>query len=241
MSSASYPSLPPRWGLQWRTDLNGNLIPKPSLGFYWCMPFSAECVFSPEKRQLTALTPDGTEGAVLWSDWEIERSAVFIRAKHPHHAANLVRPSLWEDLYRYFDARDLWENGAWNMWHVVQRLSDENEGSKKRTDHYILEEIDSWVIRWCGKDDRKNLDKLIAWDGQGDVLGIFNEADWSEVQECEGEALDALRRALRHWHELYTGGHAQSRRPGRNVCDDRDPASPGGTCPSSVLEPRQFV
>ncbi|GAB1311669.1 hypothetical protein MFIFM68171_01879 [Madurella fahalii] len=211
----SYPSLPPRAGCRWGFDTYGRPIPMPNIGFYTSVPADAECILSlnaevPAKRSLGHRLQIQDRPAELWLDWDVEKAARDFRAEYPREVANIVRPTLWEDLYRYFDAHDLWFKGAWNLWHVIQCLCDENEGIRKQIDPHDLNEIDGWAWRWCTH--RENRDRLSTWDQQSDILDLLTQENRNELCGCGSETLDILRRALCYWYHCSSiwGRHQPS-------------------------------
>ncbi|KAL2023578.1 hypothetical protein VTK56DRAFT_2186 [Thermocarpiscus australiensis] len=206
-------------GWFWGTTSDNQQVPKPVMGFYRHTPADAECIFSDKTSVDRDVNLD--REAVAWDDKRLQTEADAIRAKYPREARKLIRPTQWEDLYRYFHVVDLWEQGAWNLWWVLQRLCDENEDRSGRVRsnrkastgqqlqvapraHADLDfsgVIDDWAYKWCTHGENRR--KLSTWDQHCDILNVLTQADWDDIGDCETEALNVLRGALQYWHNVY--------------------------------------
>jgi len=191
-------------GWDWGMSANGWRIPQPQMGFYWNLPADAPCAFSKNKDQRClsrGLAPK--HRAVAWSDVRVRTMATTLRAEHGDKVKTLVRPERWEDLYRSFDTVDLWSEGSWNLWRVLQLLCDENDAAAQShaLDCAVCDEVENWAYSWCTH--KTNRLKLATWDQKSDILSVLSPSDSKNVSDCPKEALNMLRDALKYWHNQY--------------------------------------
>lgn len=219
LPDASMP-LPSKTGWDWGITSNYIRIPQPQMGFYWKMPADATCIFSitdqvREKRSFRrGAIPSRSSNA--WMDDDIRSRAAALRSQYGDKTKTIVRPKVWEDLYQYFDAVDLWNMGAWNLWRVLHFLCDENEGPppQSRLDAAAIEEIEQWAYDWCTHE--QNRIRLGWWDQRSDILHVLSPANLQDLDGYGPEVLTVLRGALMYWHRMYKNpaqqryGHAAS-------------------------------
>lgn len=207
MTSSEFPGValpaPSSTGWEWGwVSVNRKHIPMPYMGFYWGMPADSLCLLSEPKPKRTfgPLDPRPRDGSA-WDDSQVQTMVGILRERHERvkNTYPLIRPHTWEDLYYYFDAVDLWHNGAWNLWQALHRMCDEDEGAPLgQMEKDVIEE---WVYAWCTHE--KNRERLGRWDGTGDVLTVLSRADVESVRGSRWEALEFLRGALRYWFGPY--------------------------------------
>ncbi|KAL2181020.1 uncharacterized protein P884DRAFT_266842 [Thermothelomyces heterothallicus CBS 202.75] len=191
------------WGLA-RNDI---AIPQPLMGFYWNMPQDAPCILSlPKARRCfkRGEIPHGRRG-VAWDDDYVCDAAAALRVRRGPKMNTLVRPRTWEDMYQYFDAIDLWNMGAWNLWRVVHFACDENEGAPGEPSPSkfaaSFEVVDEWAYDWCTHEEHRT--RLSAWDERSDILCVLSPAEINHVSCCGIQELSVLRGALRYWSRFY--------------------------------------
>lgn len=177
------------------TDDCTMLIPMPVAGFYTRMPEDATCTFSvtesmPEKRTMKHLFP--LRVLEKWSEARIARTALRLFKIHTQDVLNIEPPTEWVDLYRFFDAEDLWKNGAWNLWLVIYLLIEKAERYRAL--------VANWVFAWLTT--KANRDKLRDWDPRTDILDLMGARDWLDggILESSAGARDLVRRELFHWY-----------------------------------------
>jgi hypothetical protein len=196
--------LPSGTGWEWGVTADFVEIPQPRMGFYWNLPAEAPCMFSSKKakRCLDRLATHPRR-RLAWSDSLVRDRAAALRAKYGSMTQTLLRPTTWEDLYRYFDTVDLWVLGAWNLWRVAHFLCDENEASIARahSDSAVFNEVDDWAYDWCTH--YENRMRLSSWDPSLDILRVLSPVDAEKVRGCSPEALNILRGALKYWYYKY--------------------------------------
>lgn len=178
------------------TDDGSLIIPMPLIGFYTSMPEEAKCIFSisravPEKRHMQHLFP--RRELNRWTPAKIHQKVQSIRSAHPPETLCVKKPRSWTDLFDFFDAVDLWEEGAWNLWLVIHRLIQEVDIEQH--------EVTEWVYKWLTSKENRN--KLTAWKTETDVLDIMAASDWLEGGLLEGSAnaRDLVRLELDYWYK----------------------------------------
>ncbi|KAK0613080.1 hypothetical protein B0T17DRAFT_397101 [Bombardia bombarda] len=120
-------------------------------------------------------------------------------------------PTDWTDLYKYFDAHDLWFQGVCNLLRVISHLVNENTVHLRDQspfppltdydpDYYA--EIDDWVFKWLTHEQNRR--KLRSWDRKSDILSIMTPEDEEEdIGDIGPKALEVLSYELRYWHHRY--------------------------------------
>ncbi|KAJ4298713.1 hypothetical protein N0V88_003745 [Collariella sp. IMI 366227] len=134
-----------------------------------------------------------------WDEKEIRLAADDYRGAFRADVEQLSRPTIWEDLYKWFDAVDLWEKGAWNLWRVLQFLCDQNEEQQRKYNTWDV--VDDWAYDWCTSSS--NRAALAAWDRRSDIFSILSPADHKNIHDSSPESLNILRGALFYWHSMY--------------------------------------
>lgn len=85
----------------------------------------------------------------------------------------MYEPRCWDDLYEYFDAKDIFEYGAVNLYNVICHLYAENTNIYHDLDAAKRVMIGDWVNSWLAS--AENTEKLLAWDeSQGDIIDILD-------------------------------------------------------------------
>ncbi|KAK4236780.1 hypothetical protein C8A03DRAFT_16604, partial [Achaetomium macrosporum] len=202
---------PSKTGWAWGVTANNIRVPQPFMGFYWNMPDDAPCIFSAgdqgkQKRrfQRGSVPP---RPVIAWDGYRLRAAAATLRAKHGTKVQTVTRPTKWEDLYKWFDAYDIWWMGAWNLWQLLHLVCDENEdrptpfarfGWQRST---VFDEVADWAYRWCTH--RSNRLKLRSCDPRGDILDVLGSEDRENIHGCGAKALDVLRGALHYWRQQY--------------------------------------
>lgn len=157
--------------------VNGVII-DPHVGFYRNPPPNAKCRWSTDdgKRQ-----PNNFDKAHmnmpprqlwLWDDNELQTVADKYKQTFWQDLKSLTRPNTFHDLYEFFDSATLWENGAYNLWNLMNMLVTEAHQRWPAVLAYWKKEIDEWVhallYEWPGCEDNQNA--LKQWNGHSDPL-----------------------------------------------------------------------
>ena len=193
-------------GWNWGRARNDVVVPQPLMSFYWNMPQDAPCILSLPKRVRSfkrGAVPHGRR-STAWDDNRVCETIHHLRKRRGPKMNTLIRPKTWEDMFRYFDAIDLWHHGAWNLWRVIHYACDENErgrDAESPSSHAALDTIDDWVYAWCTHKEHRI--RLSAWDERSDVLCVLSPTDISDISSCNVAELSILRGALKYWHRFY--------------------------------------
>ncbi|KAK4200614.1 hypothetical protein QBC40DRAFT_225240 [Triangularia verruculosa] len=199
---------------------NGTALPTPLMSYYFNLPRDSACVISVNKTRKAPrfydepLTIPARE-IECWDQSRIEEEARTIRTQYPAVAESIVVPGSWEDLYRYFDAHDLWLQGAWNLWAVIDELGYQNQkmkcysqkieeirnmGPRFPLQPYEQAMINDFVEGWVSF--MENRLTLIEWDGSRDILQLLSPVDWKDggIEGLNQTQADFLRDELTYWH-----------------------------------------
>ncbi|KAK4181438.1 hypothetical protein QBC36DRAFT_374301 [Triangularia setosa] len=199
---------------------NGTPLPTPLMSYYLNMPRDSPCVISVNNtgnapRFYSDPLSIPKRDIECWNQARIEEEARTIRAQHPALAENVTAPASWEDLYRYYDAHDLWLQGAWNLWAVIDELGYlnqkmecyhqkmqeiQNMGHRFPLQPYELSMIADFVEGWVSFKENRLM--LIDWDGSYDILQLFSPVDWTEggFDGLNQTQADFLRHEFTYWH-----------------------------------------
>ncbi|CAG9991277.1 unnamed protein product [Clonostachys byssicola] len=176
------------------------------VGFYINPPTTAEAIFSTRNgkdqfKRMHHVLPH--RHLHLWPRDEIQAVCNSVRKVHWASMKRMQRPESWDDLWKYFDAHDLYYAGAINLWNVLNTLIDENEIIFKdlRIETAVI--IGHWLDAWLAED---NQSKLIAWtEGQGPILDILSDRDRASIGDIEDEVVPLLENALFYRRDLLLG------------------------------------
>lgn len=115
---------------------------------------------------------------------------------------NMKPPLCWDDLYIYFDAADLHDYGALNLWNVINHMFDENKIIY--ADHVKEAAIvaGQWVDDWMSSDSNQR--KLMDWnDSQGPFfVPLLSDEDWKSLGNVADEVIHFLNSTLRYRRAL---------------------------------------
>ena len=117
-----------------------------------------------------------------------------IRLKHWDDVKHMAPLTVWEDLWHYFDARDLYVFGAQNLWNLVQQMVLENVlifGSAWASSQFG---IGMWANEWLK--NPVNLAKIKAWDRETDIFSLFSGEDMIFVNRLMGHEPRWVKEAL---------------------------------------------
>ncbi|PHH84470.1 hypothetical protein CDD83_1895 [Cordyceps sp. RAO-2017] len=131
----------------------------------------------------------------LWNKDEIQSVCNSLRHLHWTDMKKMRRPARWDDLWEYYDAYDLYNYGALNLWNVMNTLYDENVliGSGFNSDQIL--EVGHFSDQWIKKPE--NQERLKEWHGgQGSVLSLMAPEDWKEISNLEDTEISLLKSAL---------------------------------------------
>ncbi|KPM40459.1 hypothetical protein AK830_g6131 [Neonectria ditissima] len=183
------------------------------IGFYTNPKVGSKAVFSTingqrEFRKMNHLLPQ--RRVHLWSRDEIQSVCNSIRKIFWEHMREMRQPQCWDDLWAYFDASDLYNYGALNLWNIVNTLFDENviiftDVAKENALH-----IGRWADAWTTKEGNKT--KLMQWDSsQGPLLPLLVDEDWKSLGDVHDDTLPLISNALKHRRALLLAPQKDSK------------------------------
>lgn len=181
------------------------------VGFFTNPPPDAKAVFSTANgkkdfRRMTHILP--RRKLHLWAKNEIQSACNSLRQAYWDVMRTMAQPLCWDDLWHYFDAFDLYNCGAINLWNVINHLVAENKIIYADWMKECAVQIGRWAGDWVEKPG--NTQKLRAWDmSRGPVVQILNEEDWVSLGSLTDETIPILSNALkyRREHLLAPGKH----------------------------------
>jgi len=210
----------PLWDVEyksfWTLDNVGRQMVDVPLEFYFNMPLEAKCLFSTNGGSLPKKTvdPANPRQVSLWLGLKVCYIASTVRRNFTRLSRDIKPPTVWTDLYEYFDAYDLWNNGIFNCWNVITLMAEEN----RQTEEEILEEklivVDDWIEKWMSAEG--NPARLDGWAQGTDVLLALHPGDFGcgGVAQLDAQGLEMLRdRLVIHYHrrlKLKRESHVQT-------------------------------
>ncbi|KAG5795095.1 hypothetical protein H9Q69_005844 [Fusarium xylarioides] len=171
------------------------------VGFYSNPPVGAKAVFSTcngsnHFRFMEHLLP--VRRVHLWSGDEVQSACNSLRKLYWDVIKDMPHPDCWDSLWDYFDAQDIYNYGALNLWNVVSQLFVENQSIALDVHNAFSIEIGQWVDRWLYKDE--NRDKLIKSNETG--LSINGVIGWENMKGLPDDAIHLIASALAHRRSL---------------------------------------
>ncbi|KAF4343843.1 hypothetical protein FBEOM_2204 [Fusarium beomiforme] len=136
----------------------------------------------------------------LWCKDEVQSVCNSLRKLYWHLITRMPKPDCWESLWAYFDAQDVYDYGALNLWNVINHLFDENVIIGDDVKNIYAIEIGLWVDNWLY--NQENCDKIIGWDGAFPIANLLTDEDWKGLGSISNEALSLVISALEHRRSL---------------------------------------
>ncbi|KAK2597317.1 hypothetical protein QQS21_006091 [Conoideocrella luteorostrata] len=176
------------------------------IGFYTNPPLNAPAVFSTingkrEFRKMTHILPQ--RRIHLWDKDEIQRNCNSIRKSFWSHMKGMVQPYCWEDLWRYYDAYDLYNYGAMNLWNLINHLYHENVIIYTDMERECANHIGQWADEWMS--DSENQRKLREWTGSS-IVFILSKQDRLNMGDIPDDMISLVASALKARRNLLLSG-----------------------------------
>ncbi|KAM0356147.1 hypothetical protein ACHAPU_000542 [Fusarium lateritium] len=175
------------------------------VGFYKNPRIEAGAVFSTQNglrpfRYVEHLLPQ--RRIHLWSKDEIQSVCNSLRKCYWENMKTMQRPHCWDSLWSYFDACDIYNYGALNLWNVVNQLFDENQVIYMDVAKEKAIETSRWADAWLSLGD--NPKKLLQWDEtKGPILRVLSDEDWITLGTIDdAELVLFVTNALKHRRSL---------------------------------------
>ncbi|KAF5687429.1 hypothetical protein FDENT_5452 [Fusarium denticulatum] len=171
------------------------------VGFYSNPPVGAKAVFSTCNGStafhvMEHLLPQ--RRVHLWSGDEVQSACNSLRTLYWEVIKDMPRPDCWDSLWDYFDAQDIYNYGALNLWNVVSQLFVENQSIALDVHNAFSIEIGQWVDHWLYDDENRN--KLIKSNETG--LSINGVIGWEAMKGLPDDAIHLIASALAHRRSL---------------------------------------
>ncbi|KAK0671361.1 hypothetical protein QBC41DRAFT_385878 [Cercophora samala] len=202
---------------------DGTALPTPLMSYYLKMPRDSACLISVNNtgkapRFYSDPLSIPKRDIECWNQARVEKELRMIRTQHPALAETVTIPASWEDLYRYYDAHDLWLQGAWNLWTVINELGYQNEklvcyhqqmqkiqnlGHRSPLKPAEMSLISDFAEGWISFTENRLM--LIKWDGSHDILQLLSPVDWKEggVEGLNQTQANFLRDEFTYWHRYW--------------------------------------
>ncbi|WYZ45630.1 hypothetical protein EsH8_VIII_000946 [Colletotrichum jinshuiense] len=189
-----YKMVPSRDGETPRWYLEDNL----PVSFYTKPARAVRGIFSTNNGEIPARGPPHALPARelhLWSAEELQEKANAVRKKHWSVMKSMQKPTVWEDLYDYFDCYDIYFQGAINLWNLVLHLYHENQCLVRSLYNALSFEVGIWCDEWVAKKENKTkLDNFRNWEGN--IFDILDEEDRKELHDMPSFNMELIRNGL---------------------------------------------
>lgn len=167
---------------------------------FYNVPADAPALFSTKngaraKRQLYNPPP----APVVRSNFddEVKRMASLLRKELPQIADQIRNPTSWKDLYYFFDAVDLWVEGAVFLYFVISHISKENVVTQDAQNRMHQ---NAAIFRYAGTWVAENSDRLAKLSPETDFLALFGPAQRDDIRNFGHYELEAMKEAIRFHH-----------------------------------------
>ncbi|PNH70424.1 hypothetical protein VD0002_g251 [Verticillium dahliae] len=169
--------------------------------FYTEPPEDLKAIFSTKNGQLK---PRRLEHVLprrelkLWDAEKIQNTANSVRKKFWANMRSMPEPKAWADLYDYFDAHDIYYEGALNLWNLICQLWQENQNLLPDLYRTMSCEISIWADEWLEQPGHK--EALLAWDAEEtiDILNILSNEEMKDLRGVNAVDLVLARATLVH-------------------------------------------
>ncbi|RYP26751.1 hypothetical protein DL768_011586 [Monosporascus sp. mg162] len=167
--------------------------------FTWPIPSAYLAIFStsngtkpwrPAPKLTRATRPK------IWDAAKIQSFSDEIRTLFWAHSKHLQPLQSYYELYKYFDAHDIFHCGALNLWNVIHHLISENRIALEDLKDDVMPHFDSWAADLLKDEDCRN--RLRAWNQevQNDILHCFHRQELVELDGIEIWYLPAIRHVV---------------------------------------------
>ncbi|KAI2632847.1 hypothetical protein GGS21DRAFT_521614 [Xylaria nigripes] len=175
---------------------------EPPVNFFTHPPADATAVFSTicgSRPFRMVQDPTFEREGYYWWAAEIQRVCDELRRNLPLVCGDVETPQDYWDLYKYFDAYDIYYRGAQNLWNVINTLVFENQyattivdGEQKAQANQRISLFESLVVEVLKAPEMRT--KLLSWnkEAQQDILRVFTPYE-----------LHVFFKGYEHYHQHY--------------------------------------
>ncbi|RYP76763.1 hypothetical protein DL770_007173 [Monosporascus sp. CRB-9-2] len=163
----------------------------------------------------------------IWDAAKIQSFSDEIRTLFWAHSKHLQPLRSYYELYKYFDAHDIFHCGALNLWNVIHHLISENRMVLEDLKDDVMPHFDSWAADLLKDEDCRN--RLRAWNQevQNDILHCFHQQELVELDGMEIWYLPTIR------HVVWTHHVRLRKEPDQPVPDAVEPSNVNANVPSN--------
>ncbi|RYP22188.1 hypothetical protein DL765_001836 [Monosporascus sp. GIB2] len=163
----------------------------------------------------------------IWDAAKIQSFSDEIRSLFWAHSKHLQPLQSYYELYKYFDAHDIFHCGALNLWNVVHHLISENRMVLEDLKDDVMPYFDSWAADLLKDEDCRN--RLRAWNHevQNDILHCFHQHELVELEGMEIWYLPTIR------HVVWTHHVRLRKEPDQPAADAVQPPNANDNVPSN--------
>ena len=174
---------------------------------FYNVPADAPAVFSTRNgiraKRLLCIPPPAP---VVRSDFdqEVKRMAALLRKELPQVAGLIRNPGSWKDLYYFFDAVDLWVEGAVFLYFVISHISKDNEIAQES---YRRMQQNAMIFHYAGNWVANNADHIAKLPPETDFIALFGHSQKADICRFGVYELDVMKEALRFHHARLREKH----------------------------------
>ncbi|RYP53621.1 hypothetical protein DL769_010490 [Monosporascus sp. CRB-8-3] len=163
----------------------------------------------------------------IWDAAKIQSFCDEIRTLFWAHSKHLQPLQSYYELYKYFDAHDIFHCGPLNLWNVIHHLISENRMVLEDLKDDVMLHFDSWAANLLKDEDCRN--RLRAWNQevQNDILHCFHQQELVELDGMEIWYLPTIR------HVFWTHYVRLLKEPVQPAPDAVQPSNVNVNVPSS--------
>lgn len=119
----------------------------------------------------------------LWSEDEVQSVCISLRQVHWAGVLQMSPVETWDDLYMFFDAHDIRQYGAMNLWNVLERLRRETQDLFQGSHNVLGLEVTHFLFCWLIVEANRNVIRKNV-DGKS-LSDIFRASDLQAlIQNC---------------------------------------------------------
>ncbi|KAI0011368.1 hypothetical protein F4779DRAFT_615611 [Xylariaceae sp. FL0662B] len=141
-----------------------------------------------------------------WHATKIQDVCNGIRKEYYSQCKYIQPPRNYWNLYTYFDAHDIYHQGAQNLWRVIQHLFYENQYIMPELLNQMTTTFEGWAGRVLSTEAGR--EKLYNWkpQSQPNILDVFNNNELPEMYNVESFYLPTLRTIFTRHHMSLRNG-----------------------------------
>ena len=133
-------------------------------------------------------------------DADIRNKASSLRKEFPGAVRDIDKPlPTWNDLHDFFDAVDLWYEGAVFLFYVINHIANENKVLNHDLEKTQLGEIRDWAKLWV----EANMKRVFSIPLTQDLISIFDDCERECIYGLDQDQLKFLSIALNDYRKEH--------------------------------------